>query len=367
MATISKHKSVSVVGIAWFTIWLYVGTQSLDTLISTKAVSYLLPLLIVTWILLLFFVPYLIRLILGLFLDDPIVVIDTIRSKDANNYSHDNPQNIQIEDPLFNFLKNCNELSELDLTEKNQATSLNNNLSEICTALNKFMCKELSLAPDELHCCIKAFCIKDKSQHILTIGRSKPDDGRSPNIGVGFAKPIAQSSVSSALLGGKDACDREWPKLNGFICNDLDKVRLTDRNKDGFVCGNRKNAERWYNSTFVLPLYNISKGLHNNNEEAVTGFLAFDSPKPDAFRNLPDVGDYFLEKKLKEYSKDLENSLLYKDGLELAKTLSKTLQSILDRHYAKNSTEFEPIPFVTQIIFVPTKILDHIVVLNIKQ
>ncbi len=166
---------------------------------------------------------------------------------------------------------------------------------ELCTACRISMSDFLELAENELHVCWKVLPAngdeavmgpggahegRDPLQNleVETLARSEPCDWREND-----AHPVARNSVWSALLGGSDGL-RNWrTPFSCFSCPNLLK------RVDQFRCS-RRDWHAFYRSTLVMPI-RYPKDLVGRKHRII-GFLAFDSPRADAFGALPDIFDH---------------------------------------------------------------------------
>lgn len=180
---------------------------------------------------------------------------------------------------------------------------------QICTEMNRQMCRLLELEANRLHCCIK---LLEKPDQVSTWVRSEPLDNRPPEIGADNAHEIDKNSVWAALYGRSDGATI-WQPFTCFACNDL-------TTQSQFRC-DRHNWQNFYRATLVFPLrYPADQA---GNEFLNLGFLAFDSPLPGAFRGIPNIFDFVLDPT--GYRDKLEKSAIFHLGSIFADTLATVL------------------------------------------
>lgn len=149
-----------------------------------------------------------------------------------------------------------------------------------CTHARESMGKLLELPMNQLHCCIKVIASSGTDQaqdRIATYMRSEPMDDRRIDDLQTFTP--AGNTVWAAMYGLSDG-RTQWRGVNCFSCNDL------AAHADKFVCS-RSDWGKYYRSTLVFPLRYAKNAV--GTELCNFGYLAFDSPRVNAFRGMPDV------------------------------------------------------------------------------
>ncbi len=189
---------------------------------------------------------------------------------------------------------------------------------EICTSFRSLMANILELGEQELHCCLKMMVQQDGGDRVGTIGRSDPFDHRPQETSEEESHLVANNTVWCSLLGRPDE-SHQWQVFSCFSCNDLQAHPLE------FKC-DRKDWQRFYRSALVFPL----RYIHNeNNSHFVTvGFLAFDSPKPKVFGQVPDIFKY--KDAWHQYHQKLNKTTAFHLGAILADTLSVLMRRDFD-------------------------------------
>ena len=185
---------------------------------------------------------------------------------------------------------------------------------EVSTACCKVMGDLLELSPHEVHCCLKVFCpgssYASKNDCVVTLARSEPFDERGVDEKENNKHLVESSNtVWSALLGKFDG-KTSWPTFKCFSCGDLwthEKI---------FECS-RENWENYYRSTLVFPVRYMTDPT--KRERVVSGFLAFDSLKCNAFGSLPDV--FSFRENPSDYHGQIAKHTPYHLGAILADTL----------------------------------------------
>lgn len=187
---------------------------------------------------------------------------------------------------------------------------------QICTESRKTMGGLLELKDNQLHCCLKVLYRGNSDSADDRVGtwvRSEPLDGRPAEIGPSNAHPVRANSVWSALLGQSDG-RFHWEVFRCFACNDL-------INESDFCC-DRANWQKYYCSTLVFPIrFPIDT---NGTAYDYIGFLAFDSPRRNAFRGLPNIFEY--RSAPAEYDDLLEASCAFHLGGIIADVLGTFLR-----------------------------------------
>jgi len=204
----------------------------------------------------------------------------------------------------------------------------------VCTSSRQLMSDLLELNPDFLHCCFKVIVQPSnatksfENSEVVTWIRSKPLDDRplEPN-----PHPVVKNTVWSALLGCYDGV-YNWGGSKGertyncFSCNNLST-------HDDFQ-NSRGNWRESYNAALVFPINFLTYSDKGRPFKNVIGFLAFDSPKTDAFFNVPDIFDYRdHSEKRSEYTNLLGKSTAFQIGAVIADTLGVFLKG----PYSKNA------------------------------
>jgi hypothetical protein len=189
--------------------------------------------------------------------------------------------------------------------------------TQIATDCRHLMGNLLELKANELHCCIKLIAPKLNSNaedRVATWVRSHPLDDRPVEQGEANAHQVSTNTVWSALYGRSDG-KTHWRPFSCFACNDLVK------RGELFVC-DRENWQRYYRSTMVFPL-RYAKNAQATEFENI-GFLAFDSPKRDAFLGIPDI--FAHREDFATYQDKIEDSTAFHLGAICADTLSTFLR-----------------------------------------
>jgi len=196
--------------------------------------------------------------------------------------------------------------------------------SELCDAAAKSMAHLLALPPNHLHCCLKFIAVSDGATRIATLARSKPLDGRPPELGPNEAHSVRTNTVWSALLGGSDGCTDWTNDFTCFCCNNLPAAG------DLFRC----DRERWcvyYRSAMVASIrYPISG---DDFVMGYVGFLAFDSPILDAFGAVPNIFDY------RQNPADYKQALRRSAAFNLAGLIADTLGMFLGPVYQQSAAQ----------------------------
>ncbi len=148
----------------------------------------------------------------------------------------------------------------------------------LCNSCRDLFCDLHELAINQLHCSIKIIDEDGSGNAIIkTLARATPADSR-PNVYDGH--PVVSDSVWCSLLGVDDGNTR-WEVFNCFSSNDL-------AGHSHYV-SHRPDYQKYYRSTVVFPIrYLRSTEKH---DFVTVGFLAFDSPKVDAFSRMPEILD----------------------------------------------------------------------------
>ncbi|MEW8089088.1 MAG: hypothetical protein AB2784_05620 [Candidatus Thiodiazotropha endolucinida] len=194
---------------------------------------------------------------------------------------------------------------------------------EFCTKARETMAKVIEIGPNQLHCCLKGFSNEDGVDQVVTWARSRPLDDR-PS-GLDDAHPVDGNTVWCALLGRNDR-HTAWQPFNCFSSNDLAS------HSEHFNC-TRDAWPTYYRSALVYPLRYIRK---TDRRHFNVGFLAFDSPKKDAFRNIPDIFEYRNSGELRsEYHDELNKSAIFHTGAAIADTLSMVMRPFYEQHQAE--------------------------------
>jgi hypothetical protein len=197
---------------------------------------------------------------------------------------------------------------------------------DLCTEFRKAMGALTFLSENELHCCLKMLQPPDEPQQearLFTWARSKPVDDRPDRPDTAFVPP--GSTIYAALTGGDDGATK-WRRLSCFCSNDLPK------HFDRFKC-ERAEWPKYYRSVLVFPLRyvrNPDTGDFDN-----IGFLAFDSPKSNAFAGMPEVFSY--RDNPAEYQNRLDQSAAFHLGAIFADSLSAHLHGIYNTSTAQGA------------------------------
>lgn len=193
--------------------------------------------------------------------------------------------------------------------------------NDFCTATRAIMSDLLELDENNLHCCLKGFV--DGADKVETWARSSPYDGRTDQLGKADRHRVLENTVWSALLGRFDG-HTKWSPLQCFACNDLNE------HLDSFSC-TRDDWSNYYRSTLVFPLQ--YRDRLNNAQFKTFGFLAFDSPKRNAFPGLPDAFDARLgAAERAAYHRRLAESSAFHLGSIIADTLAVFLRPGFERN-----------------------------------
>jgi hypothetical protein len=175
----------------------------------------------------------------------------------------------------------------------------------------------LLLDKNDLHCCLKMMEESPASADhptIATYARSKPVDDRQERT----PSPLecTHSTIFAALTGGFDG-ETQWRPMRCFCCNDIRKYR------NFFQC-QRPEFAKYYNSVLVFPLRYVRNP--DRNDFDIIGFLAFDSPKTNAFIGLPEIFEF--RDKPNEYKNKLDAEAAFHLGALFADSLSAHLHGI---------------------------------------
>lgn len=156
--------------------------------------------------------------------------------------------------------------------------------NQICTEARLVLGNFLDLKPNNLHCCLKLMASggpgNEDEARVSTWARSEPFDDRPFEQGDANAHLVRTNSVWSALYGRDDG-ETRWRIFTCFCCNDLAA-------RAAFRC-DRKNWQNFYHSTLAFPLRFPNNADGGDGEYQNLGFLAFDSPRKNVFRGLPDI------------------------------------------------------------------------------
>ena len=185
-----------------------------------------------------------------------------------------------------------------------------------CTACRHLMGDLLQLGEHDLHRCLKTFVHSNPhepgvpaSPLVATWARSEPLDGRPSDPQFQDAHVITENTVWSSLLGEYDGTTR-WPNLKFFCSNDLCWPG------ERFRCSRGKWRD-FYRSTLVFPIH-VAYDLRPEGRRTL-GFLAFDSPKENAFPRMPDV--FRHRDNLTEYHNAATGTPIYQLGAVIADCL----------------------------------------------
>ena len=112
--------------------------------------------------------------------------------------------------------------------------------------------------------------------------RSEPLDDRPVETGEENAHEVEKNTVWSSLMGVSDG-KMSWRPFPCFACNDLAAAGAS------FRC-DRRDWQNYYRSALVFPLRFPPR--KQSIEYVNLGFLAFDSPKCNAFAGIPNIFDF---------------------------------------------------------------------------
>jgi hypothetical protein len=194
------------------------------------------------------------------------------------------------------------------------------------TACRRAMCAIARVPDRQLHCCIKVLsrpdgcdanggpATVDETFLVNTLGRSHPMDGRPRELGLhDLDFRAGLNSAWAALLGLNDGL-RKWSPITCFGSNDLHRFVHVYRNE-------REDWTQYYRSTLVVPIRMPRTAVEVAPQ--VLGFLAFDSPEPNAFRGMPEVFDD--TDRLQAYMERVEQQCLFHVAALMADMLSMPL------------------------------------------
>lgn len=195
-------------------------------------------------------------------------------------------------------------------------------LEELATDCRDVMADVIEAWPDSVHCTIK-LCDRRKAKNkgqvkVYTIARSRGSDTRPRQFGTEHAHLVGENSAFAALVGCNDRKNVWGPRVfKCFACNDL-------RDHGNYDCS-RTDWDAYWRSTCVFPLrFRAPDGDHH-----VFGFLTFDSPKPGAFRGLPNIYDYHNNAHSKKKGNDEFDRLLeYRSAFHIGGILADTLSTM---------------------------------------
>lgn len=202
----------------------------------------------------------------------------------------------------------------------------------VCTACNNLMSDLLELDGHHLHTCLKVMLAGGSlaDDVVETWIRSEPYDARTEEQDADRHR-VCENSVWSALLGQDDGNFRWLIPYCSFACNDLFKHGEDYRNS-------RPNWRRYYRSTLVFPL-RYTAFVDGKRQFTIMGFLAFDSPRQDAFSALPDIFDYRSKSDKKaDYVSLLHANAAFQLGATMADTLSMFLRSAYEQNATKGKS-----------------------------
>jgi LmbE family N-acetylglucosaminyl deacetylase len=179
-----------------------------------------------------------------------------------------------------------------------------------CSACRKIFCCLAEVDDNQIHCCLKS--INASTGTVETWARSEPASYRDESI----VHPISQNTVWSALLGRNDG-NQTWDLFNFFSSKDLSAYKNQFRTT-------RLDWQEHYKSVLVFP-------LRYTNPRGVTffdtfGFLAWDSPKVDAFQGTPEIFEHIHNRDV--YHDKARKCAMYQTGAAIADTLSMLLRPI---------------------------------------
>ena len=193
----------------------------------------------------------------------------------------------------------------------------------LCTKSLNLMSQVLGLSDYDLNCSLKV-CTKTTNGDLAigSLARGEPGDSRP--YGDQDIHLVSKNTVWCALMA-MDQNEIEWSKkpINCFACNDLPKE------KGRFSC-DRENWDSIYKSTLVYSLKCLD---YRTTEKRLYGFLAFDSPKRDAFKNVPNVFDY-CNGEISQYNQLLRESTAFHLGAIIADNLAGMIKPFYE---AKNA------------------------------
>ena len=155
----------------------------------------------------------------------------------------------------------------------------------VCNECRDIMCRALELGANDLHCCLKMLIPGASSgapERVATFARSEPSDNRPAETGETNAHEIQSNTVWSSMMGISDGTTH-WRPFCCFASNDLWTAGKL------FHC-DRTDWNQYYRSAFVFPIRYPRRAA--SGEFVYVGFLAFDSPKNNAFLGLPNIFEH---------------------------------------------------------------------------
>lgn len=200
--------------------------------------------------------------------------------------------------------------------------------TQVCTESRRIVSAFLELGANDLHACIKLLKPPldegdSEGWRVATWVRSEPEDDRPFEQGDYNAHKVSANTVWSALLGENDGKE-DWRPYCCFACNDL-------RENTNFMC-DRDNWRRYYRSVLVFPIRYVADNV--GEASGIIGFLAFDSPKKNAFPGLPDI--MATSDDPAAFRQKLEKHAIFHLGAIIADTLGAVLR---EAHKSNNDGE----------------------------
>ena len=199
----------------------------------------------------------------------------------------------------------------------------------VCNECRMLMGHALELNANELHCCFKVMVsgtVAGDRERVATWVRSEPLDDRPVETGEANSHEVGKNTVWSSLMGVSDG-KTNWRPFPCFACNDLPAAG------ENFQC-DRKDWQQYYKSSLVFPL------RYTQREQSAAfinmGFLAFDSPKCNAFAGIPNIFDFIGSPS--GFQDALEKRMAFNLGAAMADVLSACVRPHYDKVFQTEPT-----------------------------